>query len=100
MNKQYARGRRRIKETLWNDYDCLIINSSYRGSTQFEGHPNFNKADLMIAWTWDGERYSYGIYSTKKHINVGDLCKTYLNGGGHAGAGGGCSTEFPFYKFS
>ena len=42
--------------------------------------------------------FQYGIYTTKSNINVGEIAKIYLNGGGHAGAGGGETKEFIFHK--
>lgn len=100
VNNQYARALRRIKEVEWNGYKCLVLNSSFRGSEQFYQYEteDGNPADLMIVWSYDGKKYTFSIYTTKKNIDVGNICQTFFNGGGHKGAGGGCSSKFPFYE--
>lgn len=96
VKRQYNKALRRIKEVEWNGLKCLLLNSSFKGSTQFDEYEGKDDADLMIAWSYDGKKYNYGVYSTNPAIEVGNICKTYLNGGGHKGAGGGSSTDFIF----
>ena len=52
----------------------------------------------MIVWSYDGKKYTFSIYTEKKNIDVGQICQSMFNGGGHKGAGGGCSSKFPFYE--
>ncbi len=96
VKRQYSRAIKRIYEFKWNDYNCLVINSSFKGSTQFESHPQFKEADICVSWAYDGSRYNYGLYTINPNINIGELCKTFLNGGGHAGCGGGNTKENVF----
>lgn len=84
---QYKIATRKIYELTWNDYSCLVVNSSYPGSMQFEQFEGYQNYDLMITWSFNGKTYQYGIYSTNPKINVGQIAEMYLNGGGHAGAG-------------
>lgn len=74
---------KKIYQMEWNGYNCLVLNTTLIGSMQFEQHPDFNNVDLCITWSYDGKYYYYGMYSTKSNIDVGDLCQTFLNGGGH-----------------
>jgi oligoribonuclease NrnB/cAMP/cGMP phosphodiesterase (DHH superfamily) len=85
---EYKLANRKIYNIIWNDYNCLITNSSFKGSTQFEGHEDFDSADILITWTYTGKSFQYGLYTTKQNINVGTIASMFLNGGGHAGAAG------------
>lgn len=77
----------------WNGYRCLVLNTSDRGSQQFEGYEGYEDFDLLIAWSYDGRKYSYGVYTPKKGVDAGDICRKFLNGGGHPGAAGGWSEK-------
>ena len=44
--------------------------------------------------SYNGKKYIYSVYSTNPKINCGELCKTFLNGGGHKAAAGGESLKF------
>ena len=94
---EYKIAERKIYSILWNDWKCLCINSSYKGSTQFENHEEYKDADILIAWSFNGNKFQYGLYTSKPNINVGEIAKNYLNGGGHAGAAGGETKEFLFH---
>lgn len=72
----------------------MVLNTTMSGSMQFENHPDFKDADLCLTWSYDGKYYFYGAYSTKSNIDVGNLCETFFNGGGHKGCGGGMLKEF------
>ena len=85
---------KKIYKIEWNGYNCLVLNTTITGSMQFEQHPEYNDVDLCITWSYDGKYYYYGMYSAKSNIDVGDLCQTFLNGGGHKSAGGGQTKEF------
>ena len=91
---EYSLANRKIYNCTWNDYNCLILNTSFKGSTQFEQHPDYDKVDICIGWSFDGKRFQYGLYTTKSYINVGDIAQQFLNGGGHKGAAGGETKEF------
>jgi oligoribonuclease NrnB/cAMP/cGMP phosphodiesterase (DHH superfamily) len=94
IQNEYNINANKIYDGTWKDYKCLFVNSSYKGSTQFECLENYKDYDLLIAWNFNGKKYLYGVYSVNPKIHCGELCKMYLNGGGHKGAGGGESTKF------
>jgi hypothetical protein len=77
---EYKLASRKIYEINWNDYNCLLINSSFKGSTQFEQYENYKDYDIMISWSFTGNSFQYGLYTTKPYINVGELAATFLNG--------------------
>jgi oligoribonuclease NrnB/cAMP/cGMP phosphodiesterase (DHH superfamily) len=87
---------KKIYERDWNGYKCLILNTTFPGSTQFENHPDYKNVDLLITWSYDGKYYYYGAYTTKSTIDVGEICQTFFNGGGHKGCGGGQTKDFLF----
>lgn len=95
---EYTINNRKIYNFIWNDYNCLCVNSSFKGSTQFEHHEEYNNADILITWSFNGKTFQYGLYTQKPYINVGEIAKIYLNGGGHAGAAGGETKQFIFHK--
>jgi len=99
VKQQYKNNIRKMYEYDWNDYHCLVVNSSYKGSKQFEVVDNYKDYDLLVAWSFNGERFEYCMYTTKPNINCGVLCKMYLNGGGHPGAAGGNSKKLVFGDF-
>jgi oligoribonuclease NrnB/cAMP/cGMP phosphodiesterase (DHH superfamily) len=71
---------KKIYDYIWNDYNCLLLNSTIKGSTQFEQYPGYENADILITWSYNGNSYNYGLYTVKPNIHVGDIAKTYLNG--------------------
>jgi oligoribonuclease NrnB/cAMP/cGMP phosphodiesterase (DHH superfamily) len=80
---------RNIFKAEWLDYSCLVINGSDDGSIPFEYYLDYKDFDLYISYRYTGKSFVYGIYTTKSYINVGEIAKMYLNGGGHKGAAGG-----------
>jgi oligoribonuclease NrnB/cAMP/cGMP phosphodiesterase (DHH superfamily) len=90
----YSQNLKKIYNIKWNDYDCLVLNTTFPGSTQFSEHPDFKNVDLCLTWSFDGKYYYYGAYTTKTNIDVGYLCQQHFNGGGHKGCGGGQLKEF------
>ena len=78
---EHKLGSRKIYKVNWNDYNCLVVNSSWKGSTQFEQVEGWNTADILITWTYNGKTYQYGLYTTNPKIHVGELAQMYLNGG-------------------
>lgn len=96
IKTKYESNSKKTYEKIWNNYKCLLVNSNYKGSTQFECIENYKDYDLLVTWSYNGKKYIYGIYSSNPNINVGELCQKHLNGGGHKGAGGGESSEMIF----
>ena len=94
VNSLINQNLKKIYNLEWNGYNCLVLNTTMNGSMQFENHPDYKNADLLLTWSYDGKYYYYGAYTTKSNIDVGNLCEIYFNGGGHKGAGGGQLKEF------
>lgn len=94
IKNEFTNNSKKIYPGTWKDYNCLFLNSSFNGSTQFEEFENWKDYDLLIAWSYNGKKYIYSVYSAKPKINCGELCKTFLNGGGHKSAAGGESLKF------
>lgn len=94
IQNNFAKNTNKIYNSTWQDYNCLFLNSTQKGSNQFELFENYQNYDLYITWYFNGKKYIYGMYSQNPKINCGDLCKTFLNGGGHKGAAGGESLNF------
>ena len=99
LNK-YKQLNRNIYQIEWNDYNCLIVNSTFKGSLQFEQHEQFKETDILITWFYNGTNFQYSLYTTKPNINVGELVQQFLHGGGHAGAAGGETKEFIFHNLN
>ena len=81
---------------LYNVNCCLLLNSTIKGSTQFEQYDGYENADILITWSFNGKSYNYGLYTVKPNIHVGELAAMYMNGGGHAKAAGGETKDFIF----
>ena len=105
IKRKFKMNSKSIKCLVWNELKCLVLNSSFNGSMQFEQFENsnnelnintFRDADLLVCWSFDGNNYHYGIYSTKSNVNCGLIAQQYLSGGGHQKAAGGISKEFIF----
>jgi len=97
LNK-YKQLNRNIYQIEWNDYNCLIVNSTFKGSLQFEQHEQVKEADILITWFYNGTNFQYSLYTSKPNINVGELAQQFLHGGGHAGAAGGETKDFIFHQ--
>lgn len=94
INTLYEKNINKIYNLQWHDYNCLLLNSNLKGSSQFELYENYQNYDLLITWYFNGKKYIYGIYSSNPKINCGNICKELFNGGGHQGAAGGESNKF------
>lgn len=94
VNSLYNDNLKKIYNLEWNGYNCLVLNTTLIGSAQFENHEDYKEADLLITWSYDGKYYYYGAYSSNNSIDVGEICETFFNGGGHKYCGGGQLKEF------
>ena len=97
----------------YRDAYCEDMCSSYGFETDFDGHNIFvcniyrfgsngflarmDKYPICAACIYDGSQWSISLYSKRPDINVGELCKKH-GGGGHKGAAGFVSKEFPFVR--
>ncbi len=84
QNKLFARS---SFESEFNGLRVICINRSYTNSQVFDSVYDSEKHDAMLTFSFNGEKWTYSIYSTKKEIDVSEIAKSY-GGGGHAGAAG------------
>lgn len=101
LNFVRSQERQNVKKVYpmeWNGYNCLVLNTTIPGSSQFESYEDYDKADLLITWSYDGKNYFYGMYTSNPNIDVGEICQSQLHGGGHKSAGGGMTKEYIFGK--
>jgi oligoribonuclease NrnB/cAMP/cGMP phosphodiesterase (DHH superfamily) len=78
----------------FHDYKTLCLNSCSVSSFELisSGLYDENKHDIILIYYFNGNVYSYGIYSQKKDIDVSYIAKIY-GGGGHPGASGFTTKE-------
>ena len=72
----------------FEQYSVLAVNTSEKSSLTFGDR--FDDYDICIAFIFDGEKFTYGIYS--KDINVSEIAMSF-GGGGHPGASGFTTKE-------
>jgi oligoribonuclease NrnB/cAMP/cGMP phosphodiesterase (DHH superfamily) len=73
---------------------CLVIN---RKSNSWIFGDKVNEYPITMVWAFDGERYSYSIYSVASEIDCSKIAEKF-GGGGHKGAAGFSSSELLFKK--
>ena len=77
---------------------CLCLNRLRCGSQAFDIVPDRHKYDAFIAYGWIKDKWTVGMYSDRKDIDVAAICKKY-GGGGHKSLQGSCGgfelTELP-----
>jgi oligoribonuclease NrnB/cAMP/cGMP phosphodiesterase (DHH superfamily) len=91
-NKQYRKAW--AYESEIEGYKCLVIN---RKSNSWIFGDQYDKYPLVMSWAFDGELYSYSIYSSNKDVDCSKIAEK-LGGGGHAGAAGFTSKELLFKR--
>jgi len=73
---------------------CLVVNK--RSNSWIFGD-KYNDYPLVMVWVFNGEFYSYSIFSSNADIDCSKIAESY-GGGGHKGAAGFKSTELLFKK--
>lgn len=76
----------------------IACNTGLNNSNLFDSVWDPNKYDAMCLFQWapkEGGQWTVSLYSQKKEINLGELCKK-RGGGGHVGAAGFQCKELPF----
>ncbi len=79
----------------WEGLCWIAANRGGRGSKFFDSVYDPEKFDGMMGFSWDGESFTFGLYSTKPEIDCGAIAKRH-GGGGHPGAAGFRSRGLPF----
>ncbi|MDH5541954.1 MAG: DHHA1 domain-containing protein [Nitrospinota bacterium] len=83
-------------ETVFENHISIACNMGRPVNDLFAGVRN--KYPVMIAYAYDGEKYSVSLYTTDPDIDVSEIAAKY-GGGGHRGAAGFICAELPFKKF-
>ena len=79
-------------EREFEGYKCLVMNSD--GNSRAFGDKIY-EYDIVILWKYDGNIYTYSLYTVSEVVDCADICKHH-GGGGHKGAAGFTSKEFLF----
>lgn len=76
-------------------HDCIAINQGRTSSQLFDSIKEDikEKFDIYITFVYDGNKYTYSLYTEKPGINVSQIAIKY-GGGGHQKAAGFTSSKF------
>lgn len=75
-------------------HKCLVVN---RKTNSWVFGEKYNEYPLVMVWVFDGDQYTYSIFSSNKDIDCSKIAESY-GGGGHKGAAGFSSAELLFKK--
>lgn len=82
-----------------NNHRCIVLNSPERSSKAFSKY--FDDYKFAIVWSFNGENFTYSIYSGLEDIDCSEIAKHFNpKGGGHKGAAGFVSDKIIFTKGS
>lgn len=79
----------------WEGLKLIVANAMNVSSGLFDGYFNQHTMDAMMCFGWLGDKWTVSMYTIKKGIDVGAVCKKY-GGGGHVGAAGFQCEALPF----
>lgn len=91
-NKEYCDNYSYVSEIA--GYKCLVVNKK-SNSWVFGEH--IKEFPLVMVWAFNGEKYSYSIFSTNNNVDCSKIAESY-GGGGHTGAAGFSLNNMPFKK--
>lgn len=82
-----------------NNHECIVLNTPERSSQVFAEF--FNEYKFAIVWSFNGNNFTYSIYSNLEDIDCSQIAN-YFNpkGGGHKGAAGFISDKLLFTRGS
>lgn len=75
-------------------YKALVVN---RKTNSWIFGEKYNEYPVVCVWAFNGERYSYSIYSGDSNVDCSKIAESY-GGGGHKGAAGFSSDTLLFVK--
>lgn len=81
-------------ETEIAGHKCLVVNKKTNSWVFGE---KYSEYPLVMVWVFDGNKFTYSIFSSNKDIDCSNIAESY-GGGGHKGAAGFSSTELLFKK--
>ena len=83
-------------ESEIDGHKCLVIN---RKSNSWIFGDKVKEYPVTMVWAFNGEKYSYSIYSIDPSIDCSKIAEKF-GGGGHKGAAGFMSTDLLFKKIN
>ena len=91
-NKEYCDNYSYVTEI--GGHRCLAVNKK-TNSWVFGEH--IKEFPIVMVYAFNGEKYSYSLFSSDKNIDCSKIAESY-GGGGHAGAAGFSLDNMPFIK--
>jgi len=82
-------------EMDWEGLRWLVANRMYTSSKLFDSRFDSDVHDAVMTFGWDGTKWRFGVYTSKKGVDVSGIALKY-GGGGHAQAAGFALPEVPF----
>lgn len=87
QRKQYSLQAKSAFELDFNGLKAIAINAGYCNSMIFDSVYDSTKHDIMLTFSFNGDRWYCSLYSTKDDIDCSIIAKSY-GGGGHKKASG------------
>lgn len=81
-------------ESAIGGYKALVVN---RKTNSWIFGDKYNEYPLVCVWAFNGEKYSYSIFSSNSEVDCSKIAESY-GGGGHKGAAGFSSNDMLFEK--
>jgi oligoribonuclease NrnB/cAMP/cGMP phosphodiesterase (DHH superfamily) len=81
-------------ETEIKGLKCLVVNQK---TNSWVFGDKYNDYPIVMVWVFNGEKYTYSIFSSNSEVDCSKIAESY-GGGGHKGAAGFSSTELLFRK--
>jgi len=82
-------------ETTINGIKCLAIN---RKSNSWIFGEKYNEYPIVMVYAFNGEKWSYSIFSSDENVDCSKIAESYSGGGGSKGAAGFSLDDMPFKK--
>lgn len=81
-------------EVEFEGLKAIACNGAGLGSMAFDSVPDLADYDLMMPFKFNGQNWSFSLYTAKDNVDCSVLAKKY-GGGGHAAASGFIMDELP-----
>ena len=81
-------------ESIIDGYRALVVN---RKTNSWIFGDKYNEYPVVCVWAFNGNKFSYSIYSSDKTVDCSKIAESF-GGGGHRGAAGFSSNELLFKK--
>lgn len=83
-------------ESVIDGLPCYVVNKK---SNSWIFGDKINNYPIVIVYAFNGEKFSYSLFSTDKNVDCSKIAEKY-GGGGHKGAAGFSNTELLFKKIN